>query len=36
MELEGVANPSFSPQMDIEIFIAKYRQVTPQTTRNRM
>ena len=25
-----------SPQMDIEIFISKYRQMTPQSTRNRM
>ena len=26
----------FSPKMEIEIFIAKYRQMTPQSTRNRM
>ena len=26
----------FSPRMEVEIFIAEYRQMTPQSTRNRM
>ena len=26
----------FFPEMRIEILIAKYRQMTPQSTRNRM
>ena len=26
----------FFPKMGIEILIAKYRQMTPQSTRNRM